>query len=135
MKAIVLKADWQPRAGYPVTQLEIDSQKATMASQVWRNPRYAEAVIDDPTPSPREVVVKVRACGVCGSDTHCYETDDEGYIEGTAIVLRHDESGTELRLVVGGAAYLTGIRKGQPAEIALILDICEKPKEGSVAPM
>lgn len=63
------------------------------------------------------------------------QVDDEGYIEGTAIVLRHDESGTELRLVVGGAAYLTGIRKGQPAEIALILDICEKPKEGSVAPM
>lgn len=80
MKAIVLKADWQPRAGYPLTKLEIDSQKATMASQVWRHPRFAEAIIADPTPSPREVVVKVRACGVCGSDTHCYETDDEGYI-------------------------------------------------------
>jgi hypothetical protein len=26
------------------------------------------------------VIVQVRACGVCGSDTHCYETDDDGYI-------------------------------------------------------
>ena len=80
MKAIVMKADWQPRAGYPVTKLEIESQKATMASQVWRHPSFTEAVIQEPTPSPRGVVIKVLACGICGSDTHCYETDDEGYI-------------------------------------------------------
>lgn len=80
MKAILLEADWDPRARYPVNEVENTTRKANMASEVWRHPRFAEGVIDDPTPGPRDVIVKVRACGVCGSDTHCYETDDDGYI-------------------------------------------------------
>ena len=31
--------------------------------------------VDDPTPGPREVVVKVDACGVCGTDVHLLEGD------------------------------------------------------------
>ena len=31
--------------------------------------------VDDPTPGPREVVVKVEACGVCGTDIHLLEGD------------------------------------------------------------
>ena len=80
MQAILLEADWSPRSGYPITAREEESRKATMASQVWRNPRYTPAKAPDPTPAPRDVVIQVRACGVCGSDTHCYETDDDGYI-------------------------------------------------------
>lgn len=80
MKAILLEADWAPRAGYPITETEIATRKATMASQVWRNPRFSAGTVADPTPGPRDVVVQVRACGVCGSDTHCYETDSEGYV-------------------------------------------------------
>lgn len=80
MQAILLEAEWAPRSGYPITALEEQSRKATMASQVWRNPRYTPSAAPDPTPGPREVIIQVRACGVCGSDTHCFETDDEGYI-------------------------------------------------------
>ena len=80
MKVILLEADWDPRPSYPITPQEIESRKAIMASEVWRNPRYAEATVADPTPGHGEVVIKVRACGVCGSDTHCYETDPDGYI-------------------------------------------------------
>ncbi|MDP6934140.1 MAG: scyllo-inosose 3-dehydrogenase [Myxococcota bacterium] len=80
MKAIVLEGTWEPRAGYPVTATETASRKATMACHVWRHPQYSPSIISDPTPKEREVIVRVRACGVCGSDTHCYETDDQGYI-------------------------------------------------------
>jgi len=80
MKAIVLEADWDPRPSYPVTPLETESGKATMACHVWRHPRFAGRTLPDPEPGPTDVVVKVRACGVCGSDTHCYETDKDGYI-------------------------------------------------------
>lgn len=80
MQAILLEAEWAPRSGYPITARETESRKATMASQVWRHPRYTAGTAPDPTPGPREVVIEVRACGVCGSDTHCFETDDEGYI-------------------------------------------------------
>lgn len=80
MQAILLEADWAPRPGYPLTTQETQSRKATMASQVWQNPRYTSGRVEDPTPGPREVVIAVRACGVCGSDTHCFETDEDGYI-------------------------------------------------------
>jgi len=51
-----------------------------MASQVWRNPRFVAADVPDPSPGYGEVLLKVRACGVCGSDTHCYEHDPDGYV-------------------------------------------------------
>ena len=80
MRAILLEADWEPRGDYSVTPEETLSRKARMASQVWRNPRFASAVVDDPEPGPGEVIVQVKRCGVCGSDTHCYETDEDGYV-------------------------------------------------------
>ncbi len=80
MKAILLDADWDPRPDYPLTEAESASRLARMASATWRNPRFIETTLDDPTPGPGEVVVRVGACGVCGSDTHCYESDEEGYV-------------------------------------------------------
>jgi threonine dehydrogenase-like Zn-dependent dehydrogenase len=80
MRAILLEADWEPREGYPVTAEETQSRKAKMASQVWRRPRFRPAQVEDPSPGLGEVIVQVRRCGVCGSDTHCYETDQEGYV-------------------------------------------------------
>jgi len=79
MRAIVLQAEWAPREGFVPSPIELATRKAT-GSAVWRNPEFAATRLEDPTPGPGEVVVKVRACGVCGSDTHCYETDDQGYI-------------------------------------------------------
>lgn len=80
MKAILLEADWDPRPGYLPTDRELSSRKATMASQVWRNPRFRPVELPDPTPGHGEVLLRVLNCGVCGSDTHCYERDDDGYV-------------------------------------------------------
>jgi scyllo-inosose 3-dehydrogenase len=80
VNALVLSCDWAPRAGYPVTDAETTARKARVASSVWRRPRFQREVVLDPTPGPHEVVVRVRRCGVCGSDTHCLETDAEDYI-------------------------------------------------------
>jgi len=80
MRAIRMEADWEPREGYLVTEQEITSRKAKMASQVWRRPRFSSAEVADPTPGHGEVIVQVRRCGVCGSDTHCFETDADDYV-------------------------------------------------------
>jgi len=80
MRALVLEATWDPRPRYEVGESERASGKATVASEVWRHPRLEVRTVPDPTPAADEVVVEVRACGVCGSDTHCYETDPDGYI-------------------------------------------------------
>ncbi len=80
MRALVLDGQWDPRPDYPVTPKEVESRKATIASNVWRHPTLQWHQVPDPVPAHDEVLIKLRACGVCGSDTHCYLTDKDGYI-------------------------------------------------------
>ena len=49
---------------------------------------------------------------------------DDGWTEGTMVEI-YDTKNEQAKLLlsVGGCAYLTGSRKGQPAEIILITDI------------
>lgn len=80
MKAVVFEADWDPRPGYTLSEKEKRTGKATLSSHVWRNPRFRWEEVAEPEIGPDEVLLRTRACGVCGSDTHCYEHDDQGYI-------------------------------------------------------
>jgi len=80
MKALVLEADWNPRAGYTLSEFERRTGKAITGSSVWRHPKLQVQEVDQPRPGPTEVLIRVQACGVCGSDMHFYETDREGYI-------------------------------------------------------
>ena len=43
-----------------------------MRSAVMRNSRFFVEDVTIPTPGPGEVLVKVRACGICGSDLHIF---------------------------------------------------------------
>ena len=67
--ATVMKAAVFDRAGRP---LQIES-------------------VADPTPGPREVVVRVDRCGICGSDLHI--TDGHGYTVPAGTVLGHEFAG------------------------------------------
>lgn len=80
MRAVLLHADWDPRPDYRPTEAEVASRKATVASRVWRRPRFVATDVPDPTPAADDVLLRVRACGICGSDTHCYEQDADGYL-------------------------------------------------------
>ena len=44
------------------------------------NPKLEVRDWPDPQPGPKDVLLEVQACGVCGSDMHFYETDDDDYI-------------------------------------------------------
>ena len=48
----------------------------------------------DPTKKPGEVIVKVHASGICGSDMHAYHGKDERRIP--PLILGHEFSGTSL---------------------------------------
>ena len=80
MKALVVDAEWKPKKDYPLSKDEKTRGRALIGSQVWRNTRFE--IKDLPTPNPHddEVLIRVKSCGICGSDTHLYETDGEGYI-------------------------------------------------------
>ncbi len=134
MHALRLEADWDPRPTYPLTELERRTRRARMGSQVWRNPRLVP-VRDEPDPDPRpdEVLVRVKACGVCGSDTHCYETDADGYIlfsgpVAAPCVLGHEYAGE----VVAVGSAVRHLRPGDlvTAEGMLYCGVCEACRKG-----
>ncbi|MFQ5639585.1 MAG: scyllo-inosose 3-dehydrogenase [bacterium] len=80
MKGLILQAEKEPKAGYVFSDFEKITGKAITGSSVWRNPKMKLTSVSDPTPGPDDVVVRVRYCGVCGSDVHFYETDRDGYM-------------------------------------------------------
>lgn len=80
MKALVLTAKWDPRPDYTLSDFERSTGKAITGSSVWRYPKLEVKEVSKPTPKPHEVLLRVKACGVCGSDMHFYETDKDGYI-------------------------------------------------------
>jgi threonine dehydrogenase-like Zn-dependent dehydrogenase len=100
MRALQLEADWDPR---PEVVAALDAADATAGlarrgSQVWRNPRIRVAALPDPTPGSDGVVIRVRACGICGSDFHFVESDADGYmlypgLVRTPVVTGHEFAG------------------------------------------
>lgn len=80
MKALVIEATKAPKPGYVFDDYEKRIGIARDGSRVWKDAKYEVKEIDMPVLSPKEVLIKVRACGICGSDVHTYEKDEEGYI-------------------------------------------------------
>jgi len=80
VKGLVLDAKWDPRPDYPLSEWEKKTGKAITGSSIWRHPKLEVRDWPDPKLGPKDVLIEVRACGVCGSDMHFYETDKEGYI-------------------------------------------------------
>jgi threonine dehydrogenase-like Zn-dependent dehydrogenase len=81
VKAIVLDAEWAPRDGVKIDEADAARRWAYNANLTYRNPRFELETKSDPgAPGPGEVLVRIEACGICGSDVHMYETDDAGYV-------------------------------------------------------
>lgn len=81
MRAAVISAEWAPRPDYPVTAEETQSRMARIGSSVWKHPSASVTTLPDPTPGPDDVILRVAAAGLCGSDLHFFETDGEGYMK------------------------------------------------------
>lgn len=62
-----------------------------------------------PSPAQGEVLVKVRACGVCGTDVHIYSGDEGAAKTPSGTVLGHEFSGEIVALGEG----VSGFRLGQ----------------------
>jgi threonine dehydrogenase-like Zn-dependent dehydrogenase len=98
MRGVTLFADWEPRPDFKLGPKDIEGRQTYLGSRVWRNPRMEIVEYDIPKPGPREVLLKVKACGICGSDVHMAQPDDEGYmfypgLTGFPSILGHEVSG------------------------------------------
>ncbi len=80
MKAFTVEAEWAPKPGYEISTEEKSLRRAKCGSQVWRHPRFSIKDVPVPEIGDHDLLVKVRRCGICGSDSHLYETDQDGYI-------------------------------------------------------
>jgi threonine dehydrogenase-like Zn-dependent dehydrogenase len=80
MKGLVLSAEWDPKADYVVSEWEKKTGKVVTGNAVWRHPKLEVKEVPRPEIAPDQVLLRVKACGVCGSDMHFYETDDQDYI-------------------------------------------------------
>jgi threonine dehydrogenase-like Zn-dependent dehydrogenase len=80
MKGLVLDAEWDPKPTCTLSEWEKQTGKAICGNNVWRHPKLEVRSWPDPEPGPKDVLLEVQACGVCGSDMHFYETDEDGYV-------------------------------------------------------
>jgi len=80
MKTACLNADWDPRPDYKLGSRDVEGKLTYLGSKVWRNPRIEFVEKEIPVPGPDEVLIEVKACGICGSDVHMKQADDDGYI-------------------------------------------------------
>jgi len=80
MLAAVLYAKWDPKPNYSPTRLDIPGKVAFVGNLVWRYPKLKLEEKPIPEIKEDEVLIKVGACGICGSDIHMYETTPDGYI-------------------------------------------------------
>ena len=69
--------------------------------------------IGDPSPAPDEVLLKVAACGICGSDLHM-TADPETFGIGQGVVLGHEFAGE----VVASGSDVTGLTTGDRVAVA-----------------
>jgi threonine dehydrogenase-like Zn-dependent dehydrogenase len=80
MKAVRLKAEWAPREGFVLGPKDIDGKLTYLGSKVWRNPAVDVEEVSEPDIADDEVLIEVKACGICGSDVHMAQVDPEGYM-------------------------------------------------------
>jgi len=121
MQAAVISAEWAPRPDYPVTAEETRTHMARAASAVWKHPTSSVQTLDDPTPGPDDVILRVAAAGLCGSDLHFFETDAAGYMKYPGMarfpsVPGHEVSG---EVVACGA----GVRYLKPGDLVCLDDM------------
>jgi len=108
MLAAVLYAKWDPKPEYKPTPKDVEGKLTYLGGLVWRYPELRLERRPIPKIKEDEVLIRVKACGICGSDIHMYESTPDGYILYPGLtafpcVLGHEFSGEIVK--VGEKAY------------------------------
>ena len=79
MRAYYVKAEWEPKPGYKISKYEQETKCASRGNSIWRN--ISGSVVDRPVPEIKEdeVLLKIGAAGICGTDVHLLQKDEQGY--------------------------------------------------------
>lgn len=115
MKAVVLSARWEPGENFKPGAKDIEGKLTYLGSKVWREPTLEIVEKDLPQINSTEVLIKVKACGICGSDVHMAQRDENGYIlypglTAFPVTLGHEFSG----IVMEAGEKAINKRTGKP---------------------
>ncbi|MHA1732330.1 MAG: scyllo-inosose 3-dehydrogenase [Promethearchaeota archaeon] len=135
MRAVRLHAKWDPKPEFQLGHKDVDGKLSYLGSLVWRHP---EVKIEDvPVPEPRddEVLIEVKRCGICGSDVHMAQANEEGYIFYPGLTafpctLGHEFAGEVVK--AGKKAF--NKRTGKPYEVGEPLTVEEMVWCGECTP-
>lgn len=113
MRAFVVDAEWAPRPGTRLSSEEEATRTVAHGGQVWRNPSGTLTDRPDPHPAPGEVVLRVGATGICGTDLNILKLDEAGYTTHDAhshypIVTGHEIAGTVVEVGDGVTTLSAG---------------------------
>jgi len=64
MKAIELRAKWDPKPDFKLGSKDIDGKLTYLGSQVWRDPHISVVDKEKPKILPNEVLIRVKRCGI-----------------------------------------------------------------------
>src|SRR5271156_7025170 len=93
--------------------------------------KYRQLEITDlpvPEPGPDEVLIRVAACGICGSDVHGYDGSSGRRIP--PIVMGHEAAGTIAALGVGVSGFAEGDRV--TFDSTIFCGACDNCRRGDV---
>lgn len=98
MRAFFVEADWAPKPDYKLSEREKSTKRSARGSNIWKDIRGAVTDRPDPKPAADEVLLKVGAAGICGTDAHLLAKDEEGYTRYNGhskypIIIGHEFSG------------------------------------------
>jgi len=113
MKALLLEAEWKPKDTYRFSEHELATRSTYNGSETFYNPTLKMTDIPVPEPGPSQVLVKVKATGVCGSDVHMSQRLEDGYTAYPGhckfpVVLGHEWSGEVVKLGQGVTSLTEG---------------------------
>jgi threonine dehydrogenase-like Zn-dependent dehydrogenase len=135
MKALTLQANWEPRRPDGLGPHQRASRKSPNAATAWKHPRLTLADAPTPAPGHGDVLIKVKACGICGTDVHCCTTDESGYVRfsGPAqfpVILGHEVAGE----VVEVGSGVKGLAVGQAVAVESVCwcGVCTACRSGNV---
>ncbi|MCQ2501665.1 MAG: alcohol dehydrogenase catalytic domain-containing protein [Lachnospiraceae bacterium] len=113
MKAYVLEAEWAPKPDYKLNNREATEKRAVKSCNVYKNIRAGLQNVEIPKMGDHDVLIRVGACGICGTDMHVAANGPDGYCTYAGhlrlpVILGHEFSGE----VVEVGKAVSGIQVG-----------------------